>query len=270
MKTRTRAFTLVELLVVIGIIAVLTAILLPALHKARFAAVNVSCKSNLRQIGLGLVMYQNQWKKLPISDFAIAGLKGGYSNHARYLAPVGSPDTSWWVRLGLLYGGNIVSDGSTKMFYCPAWEQGSTLPPAGPAYNFQKQWAERTATSPIRVTYSMRDYISPSTLQSLETYQISGAPPGVYSVVLATKRLRQRRTIVSDFCEYDASAPYDLHALYAQNGKDGYNFLFTDGSVEHMPLAAFTKLFGNLVTPKTIYAGREHFANADYLFGIRE
>ncbi|MEO6435750.1 MAG: type II secretion system protein [Tepidisphaeraceae bacterium] len=62
-QTARSAFTLVELLVVIGIIAVLISILLPTLGRARESAKRTQCLSNLRQIGVFMNMYANQFKQ---------------------------------------------------------------------------------------------------------------------------------------------------------------------------------------------------------------
>ncbi len=65
MNSRTKAFTLVELLVVIGIIALLVVLLLPALNKARQSANQVVCQSNMRQLGLAFSRYVNDFNRYP-------------------------------------------------------------------------------------------------------------------------------------------------------------------------------------------------------------
>lgn len=78
---RLRAFTLIELLVVISIIALLIALLLPALQRARRAATVLKCQSNLRQIMLGTMAYLNEHDSI-------------FPEH-RYPSPDGSSAPGW-------------------------------------------------------------------------------------------------------------------------------------------------------------------------------
>ena len=99
-KRARQAFTLVELLVVIGIIALLIAILMPALSRARKQALQVSCGSNARQVTYAALAYANDWDEaLPTRIGRLAHIGGplpGFLNFAVRLPIIGHDTGTIW------------------------------------------------------------------------------------------------------------------------------------------------------------------------------
>ena len=113
-RRRTRrlaiAFTLIELLVVIAIIAILAAMLLPALAKAKDKAKATSCGNNLRQLIVATIIYEDEQKALPVG----------------WPPTLGLPDASIWYLTLEPYLGRKFStiDQTNQVFICPSSPSG--------------------------------------------------------------------------------------------------------------------------------------------------
>jgi prepilin-type N-terminal cleavage/methylation domain-containing protein len=91
---RKTAFTLVELLVVIGIVTILVALLLPALNRARQAAQTVACANNLRQFGMGYAMYANTYGVILPAQATVNGVNQWWHENPAFRRFMGRPDDS--------------------------------------------------------------------------------------------------------------------------------------------------------------------------------
>jgi type II secretory pathway pseudopilin PulG len=121
-----RAFTLIDVLVTMGVVVLLIGLLMPGLGKVRELSRQLVCRSNLRQIGLGLALYADESRdRLPYSQFIDPrrqenGVQGSPQDMMtlRRRSSFGQPAESAWDGLGLLYATEVLP--SQGIFYCPS------------------------------------------------------------------------------------------------------------------------------------------------------
>ena len=155
-------FTLIELLVVIAIIAILAAILLPALQRAREKARETSCKNKLKQIGLAVVFYTQDY-----DEFYPPGYDVSVANWWTYFL---EPYLKW--PLG------------SERWWCPSWK--NTEPGTWGSYIHKGYTANtryfRYATDPTKPPYKVSKCKQPSRKLGFVDGRRAPTAPGGYSI----------------------------------------------------------------------------------------
>ena len=177
---RRAAFTLVELLVVIGIIALLISILLPALNSARQQANNVKCMSNLRVLGQAFAMYINDNKGVYPAVYANKAIADGKSN-----ADIIQNACSWYNALDFYLNRNVKD-------YVSAKSRNYGLIKQDPAWTTFDEDPQKNGGNATR-TYKMNVYLG----KSNTAWAASDVPRSV--IWTAAARIRRPTDVVVVF-----------------------------------------------------------------------
>ena len=190
--SRARAFTLIELLVVIAIIAILAAMLMPALGKAKQKAEGTGCMNNTKQLTLAWLMYSNDNNDTLCPNRDGGDVQGWQSDTANWTKPVPYAKLSWaggWEDFqpnvpdntnvfNLMYGamGGQYTSKNTGIYHCPADKfparQGAALMPRVRSNSMNGFIGERQNTRSTGVSDwypSYTQYIRSSSLQRPES-----------------------------------------------------------------------------------------------------